>query len=143
MRRVEEIEIFQGLSCVSRLVAARNSQRIIQLKAALAPPRQINTTVLARKRKIAMVRGAGTGRRIDFLAESFLRLAACDRNLPGLAVAPRRRALRGFENLLDQRTRYGIRLEGAAGKALAEQFLQHADALLDAEPPLRFTAGRH
>src|SRR5579872_6781935 len=143
MWRAEKIEIFQRLFCIRRLVAARNSQRVVQLKAALAPPREIDTAVLARKREIAVIGRARNCRGINLLAEFFLRLAACDHDLPRLAVAPGRGALRGFEDSLDQRTRYGIRLEGAAGKALAEQFLQHADALLDSEPPLRPTAGRH
>src|SRR6202790_4536506 len=51
VRRAEEIEIFQGLPGVGRLVASGNAERIVKLKAAFAAALQIQATIFSRKRK--------------------------------------------------------------------------------------------
>src|SRR5579872_539032 len=131
MRRAEEIEIFKRLLGVSRPVTARNAERVVELEAAFTPPLEVHAAIFPWKRKIAVVLAAACGC-VDRLTKSFLGLAARDHDLPWLAVAPGRGALRGFQNVLDDRPRHRIRLEGAAGKALVQQFLENADALLGA-----------
>src|ERR1700757_1724212 len=43
--RAEKVEILQRLSRVARLVAARNAERIVELKSALAPPLQVDAAI--------------------------------------------------------------------------------------------------
>src|SRR4029077_2584724 len=59
-----------------------------------------------------------------------LGLATGDDDLPGLAVAPGRSALRRLQDPLDDRARHSLRPERAAGKALGQQFLEHTDPFL-------------
>src|SRR5262249_6709565 len=101
MRRAEEIIILQRLLRVSRLVASGDAQRVVELEAAFAAPLQIDAEIFAWSWKIMIVLGARCGLGIDQFAEALLRLAARDHHLPGLAVAPGRRALCDFEDVLD------------------------------------------
>src|SRR5579859_1089613 len=91
MRGAEEVVVFQRLSGISGLVASDNTERVVELEAALAPALEIDAEIFARIWEVAVVRGAGSSFRVDQLAETLLGLAACDHDLPGLAVAPRRR----------------------------------------------------
>jgi hypothetical protein len=86
--RAKEIVVFQRLPGIGSLVAARNAQRIVKLKAALAASIEIDAFVFARKRKIGVMRGAGGRFPLDQFAEALLCLSACDQNPPRLAVAP-------------------------------------------------------
>src|SRR3954453_7404379 len=78
MRRAEEIVILQRLFGVGRLVASDNAERVVELKAALAAALEIDAEILARRRKIMAVLGAGGGFLIDQFAEGLLGLAARD-----------------------------------------------------------------
>src|SRR6185312_16881926 len=107
MRGAEEVVVFQRLLGVGRFVAAGNPERVVELEAALAATLQIDTEIFARIREVAIVRRAGSSLRVDRLPEPLLGLAACDHDLPGLAVAPGRRALRHLEHMRDNLARYG------------------------------------
>src|SRR5258708_25990625 len=85
MRRAEEIEIFQCLFGVARLVAPDDAERIIKLKAAFATPLQIDAAIFARERKIPGVRLAARGGAVDHVTELFGRSTRSDRELPRLA----------------------------------------------------------
>src|SRR3979409_753453 len=128
MRRAEEIVILQRLFCVGGLVAARDAQRVVKLEAALAAALQINPEIFAGGREIMPVLGARSCFCIDQFAETFLGLAAGDHYLPRLAVAPRCRALRHVENMLDGLARLRVGPERAHGVALVQQLFEHADA---------------
>src|SRR3982074_3254743 len=106
MRRAEEIVVLERLFGIGRLVASDNAYRVVELKAALAAALEIDAEIFARRREIMAVLGAGSGFRIDHLAETFLGRAARNHDLPGLAVAPGRRALRDGEHVLDCRARH-------------------------------------
>src|SRR6185437_9577229 len=93
MRRAKEIEILQRLLGVGRPVATWNAECIVELKAAFAPAFQIDAAIFPWKWKIAII-FARSCRRIDLLAEFFACRAAYNHDLPRLAVAPRRGALR-------------------------------------------------
>src|SRR6476660_868291 len=130
MRRAEEIVVLQRLFGVGRLVAPDNAERVVELKAALATAREIDAEVLPRRREIMAVLGAGSGFRVDQFAKTFLGLAAHDHNLPRLAVAPRRRALRHGKHVLDGVARHRLRQAGTNGIAFVQEFPEHADAFL-------------
>ena len=83
VRRPEEIEVLERLPGIGRSVAARNAERIVELEAAFAAALQIDPAIFARKRKVAIVRCAGTGRGVDCGAETFLGCTA--RALPYLS----------------------------------------------------------
>src|ERR1700748_111967 len=55
MRRTEEIEILQRLLRIGRLVATRNTERVVQLKADFASALQIDAAIFPRERKIAII----------------------------------------------------------------------------------------
>src|SRR5258708_39811908 len=55
MRRAEEIEIFQRLPGVARLVASLYAERIVKLEAAFAAALQIDAAIFARERKVSAV----------------------------------------------------------------------------------------
>src|ERR1700751_5770956 len=128
--RAEKVEILQRLSRVPRLVAARNPERIVELKSALAPPLPVDAAIFTRKGEVAGIRPAARGGRIHRLAESLRRRPGGDLQPPGLAVAPGGGLLRRCQNALDGRPRNRLRQEAAAGKAISEQLLEHADAIL-------------
>src|SRR6476619_5856455 len=88
MRRAEEVVVLQRLLRVRYLVAARDPERVVELKAALAAAFEIDAEIFARRRKVMIVFCAGRGLGIDRLAKGFLGLTACNQHLPGLAVAP-------------------------------------------------------
>ena len=89
MRRAEEIEILQRLSGVGRLVAARDAERVVELKSALAPALQVDAAIFARERKIAGVRlAAGSGCRTIRSRNFSVAAPRRDHELPRLAVAP-------------------------------------------------------
>src|ERR1700722_7297420 len=56
VRRSEEIEILERLPGIGRLVAARDTERIVELKTAFAAAFQIDAAIFARKRKVAIIR---------------------------------------------------------------------------------------
>src|SRR3954447_11480740 len=68
MRRTEEVVVLQRLFCVSRLVAARDAERVVKLKPALAAALEIDSAIFPRWREIMVVPGAGSGLRIDQFA---------------------------------------------------------------------------
>src|SRR3982075_1973749 len=138
VRRAEEIEILQCLLGVGRLVAARDAQRIVKLKAAFAASLQIDAAIFARERKVSGARLAARGGAVHRIAKFFRGSAGGDRQLPGLAVAPRRGFLRRRQYALDGGARHRLRQERAARIPFAQQFLQHADPFFGAIP-----AGRH
>src|SRR6266436_5989652 len=72
VRRAEEVEILQRLPGVARLVASGYAERVVKLKAAFAPPLEIDAAVFARERKVAGVRLAAGGGAIYHIAK-FLR----------------------------------------------------------------------
>ena len=88
MRRAEEIVVLQRLFRIGRLVAARDAERVVELKTALAAAVEIDAEIFARRREIMIVFRAGCGLGIDRLAKTLLGLAARNQDLPGLAVAP-------------------------------------------------------
>src|SRR3984957_12034641 len=137
VRCPEEIEVLERLPGIGRLVAARDAERIVELEADFSPGLQQHPAIFARKRKIAIVRRAGAGRGIDRRAETLLRRTARDHDLPRLAVAPRRRALRRRQDTLDGRARHRLRPKRAAGIAFVQQFLEHADPFFNAVPGTR------
>src|SRR3954464_14534572 len=98
MRRPAENVLFQRLPRIGRLVAARDPERVVELKATLAAALQIDAAVFARKFEIAVLRRTRGGLGINRLAKFLLCLAARDHHLPWLAVAPRCGALRGREH---------------------------------------------
>src|SRR5262249_46068463 len=55
--------------------------------------------------------------------------ATCDQHLPGLAVAPGRRALRGRQHVLDGLARHLARQKGANGVTFVQELFEHADAI--------------
>src|SRR6202789_2564908 len=132
MRRAEEIVIFQRLPAIGRLVAARDAKRVVELEAAFATAFLIDAEIFPWRGEVMVVAGAGSSFGVDQLAKLFLGLAARDHDLPGLAVAPRGGALRRRQNPVDDRARHRVGPVGAAGIPLVQQFLQHADSLLDA-----------
>src|SRR3984893_4466044 len=134
MRRAEEVEILQRLLRVARLVASGDAERVIKLEAAFAPALKIDAAIFAREWKIPAVRLAAGGSAVHHLAYFLRRGTGGDRQLPWLAVAPRRGLLRCRQDALDGCARHRIRPECAARKAFAQQLLQHADALFDAVP---------
>src|SRR5260221_11678704 len=94
MRGAEEIEVFQRLFRIARFVTSGNAQRVVKLKAALAAAIEIDPAIFARERKVTGI-GLAAGRgAIDRIAKSLGRRTRRDRELPGLAVAPRRGFLR-------------------------------------------------
>src|SRR6201987_1928079 len=124
--RAEKVEILQRLSRVARLVAARNAERIVELKSALAPPLQVDAAIFTRKGEVAGIRPAARGVRIHRLAESLRRRPGGDLQPPGLAVAPGGGLLRRCQNALDGRPRNRLRQEGAGGKSIAYGWLYAA-----------------
>src|ERR1700738_1150206 len=131
MRRAEEIEIFQRLFSVAGFIATRNSERIVELKAAFAAALEIDAAIFARERKIPAVRLAARGGAIHHIAEFFCRVTRGDRNPPRLAVTPRRSLLCGHQDPFDGRARHRVWLKRAAGKKLVQQLLEHVDALVN------------
>src|SRR5215470_5633095 len=111
VRRAEEIVVLQRLLGVRHLVAPGYAERVVELKTAFAAALQINAEIFARRGEVVAFLGAGDRRRVDRLAKAFLGLAAGDDHLPGLAVAPGRRALRGGEQAVDDRARHRLRQE--------------------------------
>src|SRR6202011_4261664 len=83
--------------------------------------------IFARKRKVAVFRRAGTDRGVNLLAKAFPGFATCDHDLPRLAVAPGRGALRRRQYPFNGGTRYRLGLERAAGIAFAQQFFENLD----------------
>src|ERR1019366_6665007 len=65
MGRTEEIVVLKRLPSIGRLVAARDAERVVELKAAFAAALQIDAAIFARKRKVAVCRRAGTGLGVD------------------------------------------------------------------------------
>src|SRR3984893_4661119 len=134
MRRTEEIVVLQRLPGIGRLVAAGDAERVVKLEAAFAAALQIDAAIFARRGEIMTILGPGSGLGIDQFPEPFLGLAARDHHLPGLAVAPRRRAVGRGENVLDDLARHRLRQERTNRIAFVQQFFQHADSLFDAVP---------
>src|SRR3984957_10939407 len=129
MRCAEEVVILQRLPGIGGLVAARDTERIVKLEAALAAALEIDPEIFPRRREIMTVFGTGSGRRINQLAKTLLGCAACDQHLPRLAVAPRRRALRHGENMLDGGARHRVGPERTNRITLVQQLFQYADAV--------------
>ena len=130
MRRTEEIVVLHRLFCISHLVAAGDAERVVELKAALAAAFEIDAGIFARRREIVIVAESAGSFLVDQLAEALLGLATGDDDLPGLAVAPGRRALRGGQHMLDGRAVDFLGQEGADGVALVEELFEHADAVV-------------
>src|SRR4051794_35360311 len=103
MRRAEEIVVLQRLPGVARLVPARDAERVVELETAFTAAFEIDADIFARRREIIIVTEAVGGLLVDQLAEALLGLAAGDDDLPGLAVAPGRGALRRGQHMLDRR----------------------------------------
>src|SRR5258708_5310503 len=101
VRRAKEIEILQCLLGIACLVASLYAERIVELKAAFAAALQINAAIFARERKVSGVRLAARGGRVDHIAKFLRGSAGGDRQLPRLAVAPRRGFLRCRQYALD------------------------------------------
>src|ERR1700681_3350628 len=127
MRRAEEIEVLQRLLRIGNLVAARNAERVVKLEAAFPATLEIDAAIFPRKRKVTVVRRAGTDGGVNFLAEAFLGFAAGDHDLPGLAVAPRGGALCRLQDPLNGRAWHGVRVKRAAGITFTEQFFENLD----------------
>lgn len=72
MRRAEEVVILERLPGVRHPVAARDAQRVVELKAALAPALLIDPEIFARRREIMVILRAGRGLGIDRLANRSL-----------------------------------------------------------------------
>src|SRR5262245_66689768 len=121
MRRPEEVVVLQRLFRIRRLVAARDTERVVELEAAFAAALQIDAEIFPRRRKVVAFLGTGSGRRIDGFTKTFLGLAAGDDDLPGLAVAPGRRALRDAEEMFNRCSRHGLRQKGAHRIALVQE----------------------
>src|SRR5450432_3004181 len=68
MRCAKEIIVFQRLPAISRLVAARDAERVVKLEAALTAAFEIDSEIFARRRKIMVVAGARSGLGIDQFA---------------------------------------------------------------------------
>src|SRR6266702_1916094 len=130
MPRGEEIVILQRLPGVGASVAAGDAERVVELKTALAPAFEIGAEIFARRGEIVVVAEAARSLRVDQLAEALLGLTAGDDDLPRLAVAPGRGALRGLQHVLDGRAIDVPGQESADGVALVEELLEHADAVL-------------
>src|SRR5262249_39385148 len=101
MRRAEEGVVFERLFCVGELVASDDAERIVELKAAFTATLEIDAEIFTRRREVVVVLGTRRSLRIDRLTEAFLGLAACDQDLPGLAVAPGCGALRRSQDMID------------------------------------------
>src|SRR5262249_6875930 len=84
--------------------------------------------IFARRSEIVIIAEAAGGLLVDQLAKALLGLAAGDDDLPGLAVAPGRRALRSGQHVLDGGAIDLLGKEGANGVALVEELFEHADA---------------
>src|SRR4051812_23812034 len=130
MRRAEEIVVLQRLLGIGRLVSARDAERVVELEAALAAAFEIGAEIFPRRREIIVVAEPARCFCVNQLAETLLGLAAGDDDLPGLAVAPGRRALRGGQHVLDRRAIDFLGQEGAHRVALVEQLFEHADAVV-------------
>src|SRR5216684_6246740 len=130
MRRAKEIIVLQRLPGVGGLVAARDAERVVKLEAALAAAFQIDPEIFPRRRKVMTAFATGSGFRVDQFAEALLGLTARDQDLPRLAVAPRRRALRHIEDMLDCLLRHRVGPERAYGVARVQELFEHADAVL-------------
>src|SRR5450631_4880656 len=124
MRRAEEIEVFKRLFRIARLVAPGNAERVVKLKAALAAALEIDAAIFARERKVAGIRFAAGGGAINRIAKFFGRRTRRDRELPGLAVAPRRGFLRRRQYSLDSQARHRVGPERAAGIARCQQIFE-------------------
>src|SRR5258707_15801001 len=61
VRRAEEIEVFQRLPGVGRLVAPDYAERVVKLKAAFSAALQVDAAIFARERKVSAVRLAAGG----------------------------------------------------------------------------------
>src|SRR3954463_395257 len=61
MRRAEEIVVLQRLFGIGRLVAARDAERVVELKTAFAAALQIDAEIFARELEVAVLRRAGRG----------------------------------------------------------------------------------
>src|SRR5690606_36496554 len=108
MRRAEQLEVLQRLAPIGRTVAARDAERVVELKAAFAAAFEIDAAILAREREVAIVRRVAAGDGIDRLAKAVRLRPARHDHLPWLAVAPRRRALRHAQHPLDGVARHRL-----------------------------------
>src|ERR1700761_31974 len=61
MRRAEEIVILQRLFAVSRLVTFRDSERVVELEAALTAALEIDAEIFARRREIIIIAETARG----------------------------------------------------------------------------------
>src|SRR5712675_1138946 len=120
-RRLRDRGHAQRLRRIARFVTPGNAERVVKLKAALAAALEIDPAIFARERKVAGIRLAAGGGAIDRIAKSLGRSTRGDRELPGLAVAPRRGFLRSRQYALDGQARYRIGPERAAGIARCQQ----------------------
>src|SRR3954447_15181498 len=120
MRRAEEIVVLQRLLGIGHLVSARDAERVVELKTALATAIEIGAEIFARRREIIVAPETARSLLVDQLAETLLGLAAGDDDLPGLAVAPGRRALRGRQQMFDRRAIDLLGQEGSYRVALVE-----------------------
>jgi hypothetical protein len=88
MRRTEEIVVLQRLLRIRRLVASDDTERVVELKTALATAVEIDAEIFARWREIMIIFRAGRGLGIDRLAKFLLGLGRSRSAPPWLAVAP-------------------------------------------------------
>src|ERR1700730_19038853 len=64
MRGTEEIVVLQRLLGIGHLVPSGDTERVVELKAALAAPFEIDAEIFPRRREVVVVLGAGSGFRI-------------------------------------------------------------------------------
>ena len=125
VRRAEQAVVLHRLPRRGLAVAARDAHARVELKAALAPAREIFTAVFPRERKIGF-RLAPGGVVEQRVAEAIGPRAAGDHHLPRLRVAPRGRALRDFQHPRYRGRIHLARQECAAAVAFLQQAFERA-----------------